>query len=100
MFPNNHWWSKISNYFTTTGISTKESHRYALMLFLETVRLNMSGFNISKTFETICKIYLHLKQKKYVHYADHPKRFTYFSCTDQLNKGLQQVCINEIVVLE
>ena len=90
VFPNEHWWSRISSYFSVTGIGTKDSHGYALIVFLRMVNLNLSGFDISRTLHTVCNVYFQLKQKRYLFYTDH-RRFTVFCCTDHLDKGLQQV---------
>ena len=90
VFPHENWWVRINNYFSITGIDTKDSHGYALIIFLKTVHFKMSGFDITRAFESACKIYFHLKQKKYLHYTANNK-YTNFNCTDQLNRGLSQV---------
>ena len=90
VFPQVNWWVRIQNYLSVTGIDTKESHGYALMIFLKTVHMDISGFDITRAFENVRKIYLHLKQKKYLHYTA-PTRYTNFYCTEQLNRGLCQV---------
>ena len=92
VFPHETWWVRINNYLSLTGIDTKDSHGYALIIFLKTVNLKISGFNITRAFESACKIYFHLKQKKYLHYSA-PSRYTNFGCSYQLNRGLIQVLL-------
>ena len=94
VFPHESWWGRIQSYFSVTGIGTKDSHGYALIIFLHTVHMNMSGFDITRAFENVCNLYFHLKQKKYLHYTAH-SRSTNFHCTDQLNRGLNQVLCNK-----
>ena len=90
VFPHENLWVKIQSYFSVTGIDTKESHGYALVIFLKTVHLNISGFDIARAFKNVCTIYYHLKQRKYLHYTN-PSSYTNFNCTNQLDKGLSQV---------
>jgi len=92
VFPNLTWWSKINSYFTITGIHTKDSHGYALIIFLQIIDLDISMFDISKTYETVNAVYSHLRQKRYLLFND-AEKFTKFCCTDHLDKGLQQVCV-------
>ena len=97
VFPHDNWWSKINKYLLDTGINTRESHGYSLVVFLKTVCSNILEFDVSRAFDisriidTVCNLYFHLKQKKYLHYAA-PSRYIQFSCTDELNGGLHQVC--------
>ena len=90
VFPHLNWWNKINSYLSDTGIGTKESHAYAVMGFLKTVRLNLPGFDITKAFNNVCKVYFHMKQKKYLFY-NAPSRQTTSYCTDQVDRGLYQV---------
>lgn len=92
VFPNEHWWSRISSYFSDTGIDTKDSHGCALRVFLQMVNLSIPAFDILRTVDTVYNVYLQVKQKKYLHYTDF-RRFTVFCCTDQLDRGLHQVMI-------
>ena len=93
VFPHdNHWWNKINSYLPNTGIGTKESHGYALIIFLKMVDFNMSGFDTARTFENVLNIYFHMRQKKYLHYAA-PSKQTNFNSIHQLNRGLHQVHI-------
>jgi len=87
IYPNATLWN---NYFSNTGIHTKDSHGYALVIFLKKINLDISGFDISRTYETVRSVYLQLKHKEYLFYHD-VKRVAQFCCTDQLDKGLQQV---------
>ena len=92
VFPHdNNWWTKVNSYLSNTGISTKESHGYALLIFLKMVNFNMSGFDTARAFEDVINVYFHMRQKKYVHYTV-PSRHTNFCCINQLNKGLHKVC--------
>ena len=90
VFPHESWWVKINKYFSDTGIGTKESHGFALRVFLETVHWKMSGFDIARAFDNVCNLYFQLKQKKYLPYTTH-NRYAPFNCTDHLNRGLSQV---------
>ena len=92
VFPNTTWWSKINNYFSATGINTKDSHGYALNIFLkQSIDLSIQGFEVAKSTEIVTRIYLQLKNKKYFPSID-TQKLTQFCCNDQLDKGLQQVC--------
>ena len=97
VFPHANWWNKINSYFSDTGIGTKESHAYALIIFLKTVNLSISGFDITRAFEKFSEVYYHLKQKKYLFY-NAPSRQTTLYCTDQLDRGLHQVlCVKSFI---
>ena len=98
VFPYENWWIKMNNYFTYTGIDTKVSHGYALRIFLLAVNLSISEFDISRTLETVWNVYFHLRQKKYLLCAD-PSKYMYFSCLDQLEKGLHQVCVSHYILM-
>lgn len=94
VFPHENLWNKINSYLSITGISTKESHGYALVMFLRKVPLQISVFDISRTTETVCNVYFQLRQKKYLYYTA-PSRQTQFCCTDQLDRGLHKVFIHK-----
>ena len=98
VFPHANLWVRINNYFSITGIDTKESHGYALVIFLRTIHLNISGFDITRGYENACKMYFHLKQKKYLSYAAH-NRYTNFCCIEQLNRGLNKVLCYILLML-
>ena len=53
MFPHATWWVRINSYLTATGIDTKASYGYALFIFLKTVNLNISGFDIIRAVENV-----------------------------------------------
>ena len=74
-----------------TGIDTKQSHGFALRVFLQMVNVI---FNISETVDTVSKVYFQMRQKMYL-YCDDPRRYTSFFCINQLDEGLQhaqQLC--------
>ena len=100
VFPHANWWNKINSYLSDTGIGTKESHAYALMVFLKTVNLNISGFDVKRAFENVCRVYYHMKHKKYLLY-NAPSRQTTSNCTDQLDRGIYQViCVKSFIHAE
>ena len=78
-------------------INSKDSHRCALTIFLKAINLSKSYFDISQTFEHACNIYFHLKHKQYLLSSDE-KKCKQFCCIDQLNAGLQQVCMCKCTV--
>ena len=92
VFPHEYQWNKIYKYFVSKGISTQNSHGYALIYFLKMINFVPSKFDIAKTFEAVCDVYFQLKQKMYLLHAEPSKR-TYFCCTNELDRGLHQVCI-------
>ena len=79
------------------NINTKESHGYALLMYLPSKRLldvaetTITSSTISNLLERACKIYFQLKEKNYM-YSDEAKGCVYFKCTEQLHKGLEKVC--------
>ena len=91
MFPQDTWWNKLNKYISDTGIDTKRSHGYSLLIFLHTISLKISTFDISRTIDTVCDVYFQLKQKKYLHYTA-PSKHTQFTCIDELNGALHKVC--------
>ena len=76
------------------NINTKESHGYALLIYLQSKKLitntAMTGSAISDLLKRACKIYFQLNEKNYM-YSDEKKGCLYFKCTEQLHKGLQKV---------
>lgn len=98
VFPHdNNWWNRINNYLLSTEIGTKESHGYALIIFLKMVNFSMSGFDTARAFEDVLNVYFHMRQKKYVHYTV-PSRQADFCCVHQLNRGLHQVHTDEAFI--
>ena len=97
VFPNEDWWDKINNFLLDTGLKTKDSYGCALKMFLKTIDLDILGFDILGTLKTVQIIYFQLRHKSYLLYND-PKKVTHFSCTDHLDKGLQQVLIYHFIV--
>ena len=80
-------------------MNTKESHRYALLMHLQSKKLIDTTEMIMTTsavtsnlFEIVCKIYFQLKHKSYMH-SDIAKGCVYFNCTEQLQNGLEEVCM-------
>ena len=74
-------------------VSSKDSHGHALNIFLKAINLSKSCFDVLQTFEYVCNIYFHLKHKQYLLSSDE-RKCKHFCCVDQLNTGLQQVCVS------
>ena len=96
IFPSEKWpwWNRISDLFSSTGLSTKESYQIALIIYLESVMLWTSlplNHAIKYISSSVCKIYMDLKQRKFLQYEEINK-FTQYNCVDQLNRALQKVC--------
>ena len=97
IFPTLNWRDKIFNYIKRVNINTKESHGYALLIYLRSIKLldtaemTMTSSTISDLLERACKIYFQLNEKNYM-CSDEAKGCVYFKCTEQLHKGLEKVC--------
>ena len=74
-------------------VSSKDSHGHTLNIFLKAINLSKSCFDVSQTFEHACNIYFHLKNKQYLLSSDE-RKCKHFCCVDQLNAGLQKVCVS------
>ena len=93
IFPSEKWWNKISEFFVSTGINSKESYRFALTIYLESIKLMMTrpiNHVINNISKSVCGIYLELKQKKFLQFDDINK-VAQLPCADDLNKALQKV---------
>ena len=99
IFPTPKWHDSITNYFKKVNISTKESHGYALLMYLQSKKLidatemDIIISTMSNLLERTCKIYSQLDGKSYIP-LDETKRCVHFKCTDQLHKGLEKVYYN------
>ena len=97
IFPTERLFSKIANYFVTTGISTKDASEYAMLMHL-TTKVEISkdsmtfGSELSAYYENACNIYFHLKQKECMFHQDQSKCITHMN-PDYLDKGLQKVSL-------
>ena len=101
IFPSLRWHEKLYSYITKVNINTKESHGYALFIYLQNKRLidatdmTIISSTISNLLERTCEIYFQLKEKNYM-YSDERKGCLYFNCTEQLHKGLEKVCYTHL----
>ena len=97
IFPTLNWREKIFNYFKIVNMNTKESHGYALLIYLQskklidTTEMMMTSSTISNLLGRSCKIYFQLYEKSYMH-SDEAKGSVYFKWTEELHKGLEKVC--------